>query len=371
MIFSFFSIFVTFLAAIAAFLVVIGIHEYGHFFMARRFGVVVERVNLGFGKPWWSKKANNGIEYGLSPFILGGYVQFSDSSLKSQSAWKHFFILSAGPAANFFLAIILFTFVLWAGFPMVKPVVGEIVPESIAQKSGIQSGDLLLKINNKPVSDWMFVNIYLIESFGEKGNLMLTVKHVNNDNTIDQNAGNDKRAEIYAQQPININIPLNSWKLDPLKPDLLSSLGIKLSNDPKWQNIKQENLPHAILSSLSYTFNYAKLNGIVVYKIVRGIISIRSLAGPLALWTESMKSWQRGFVFYCFFVAFCSVSIGFFNLLPIPGLDGFYAVILFIEEITGQMISTAWQTLMIQLGWIVLSLLLVQVVLNDLARTFG
>lgn len=350
------------IAAMGAFLLVIGIHELGHFFMARRLDVPVLRLSLGFGKPLWLKKTKSGTEYCVAPILLGGYVQLLDEregkvpaelfnkSLTRQPAWKRWAILGAGPLINFLLAVVLFLFVLSNGLPVLKPVIGKVMTASLAQKAGFQKGDILVAIENEPVSDWMLVSFNLIESFGKKGFLSIVVQHSN-------------------KQKALLKIPLSEWKLNPLKPDLLSSLGIQPSLDTKWMRIKKEPPMQALVASLKYASDYARINGIIIYKIVTRTLSIRSLAGPLALWSESAESLKKGFIYYCFFLGFLSVSIGAFNLLPIPGLDGFQMLIVLAEVIRRKPISTAFQVLMYQLGLIALSVLLVQVILNDVART--
>ncbi len=356
-----FSFFFDGLAVIGAFLVVIGVHELGHFLMARCLGVGVLRLNLGFGKSLWKKKSKNGIEYAISPFLLGGYVKLLDEregsvppellhkSMTRQPAWKRWSILAAGPLMNFLLALCFFMLVLLQGLPALKPVIGAITPASLAQKAGFQSGDLFLSVQGKPVSNWLFVNLYLIDAFGEKGNLSIEVQHTNT-----------KKAQLV--------FPLSEWKLNPLNPNLLQSLGLVPSLEAQWMKIEKETPINAFCTALTYTYNYAKANGVIAYKIVRGIISIRSLAGPISVFIASVNSLKKGWVYYCFFLAFLSVSVGAFNFLPIPGLDGFQMLIVFYEKITGRPVSSALQVLFYQLGIIALSVLLSQVLINDVAR---
>lgn len=358
---DFFMLLLKILPAIGAFLVVIGVHELGHFFMARCLGVGVLRLSLGFGKPIWKRKSKKGIEYGISPFLLGGYVRLLDEreesvppellskSMTRQPAWKRFCILSAGPLMNFIFATILFILVLSHGLPVLKPVVGEVIASSLAEKTGFQKGDIFLSVKNHPVSNWLLVHMYLIEAFGEKGRLSIEVQHP------------DTTRE-------SLDFPLSQWKLNALNPNLLISLGVRPSLKAQWMRTEKEKFFQAITSSLIYVTDYARLNGIIAYKMVRGILSIRSLGGPISIFTASVESVKKGWVYYCFFLGFLSVSVGAFNLLPIPGLDGFQMLIVFIEKITRRSVSTALQVLLYQLGLIALSLLMVQVVLNDLAR---
>jgi regulator of sigma E protease len=356
-----YTFFFGFLSIICAFIIVIGVHEWGHFLVARRLKVKVLRVNLGFGKPFWRKKSKQGFEYALSPLLLGGYVRLLDEregnvppellsqSMTRQFAWKRISILFAGPLMNFIFALIFFMIVFLYGLPSVQPVIGKIIPASVAEKAGFKKGDKLLTIQEKPVNNWIWVNFYLLEAFGEKGKLNILVQHAN--------AVEDR-----------ITVSLSSWKLNPLNPNLLSSLGIQPALSKKWRQTEKLTPLKALLTSVDYVAKYIQVNGIVVYKIIRGVLSVRSLAGPIAVFVVSAESAHRGWIYYCFFLAFLSVSVGAFNLLPIPGLDGFQILIVLIEKIRGRPVSSALQVLLYQLGLIILVLLFVQVIVNDVAR---
>lgn len=355
------SIFVGVIAIIGAIFIVIGLHEWGHFWMAQRLGVIVKGVYIGLGKPWWSRTSKKGIQYGLSPFLLGGYVKLLDEregtvpihllsmSFTRQPAWKRWLILGTGPLMNFVIAFIFFWVILCIGLPVLTPVVGQVTPHSIAEKAGFQKDDKIVSVGQQAVSSWIPVNLSLIDAFGLKGALSFGVLHANG-------------------QKATLSVPLQQWKIDPLKPDLLGSLGISPAYDPKWMSIQQDNPLVAAASSWHYVSSYTYTNAMIIYKISTKILSIRSLAGPISLWTASLESLKKGLMYYVFFLGFLSVSVGFFNLLPIPGLDGFQMILVLVEKIMRRPVSVAMQVLIYQLGMIALALLFVQVVLNDLVR---
>ena len=125
---------------LASFLVALGIlvavHEYGHFWVARRCGVKVEKFSIGFGKSIWSRVGKDGTEYSLSIIPLGGYVKMLDGRVDDLSdddrpfafdqkpLWQRSSIVAAGPAFNFLFAIFAYWLVFLIGIPAVKPVVG-------------------------------------------------------------------------------------------------------------------------------------------------------------------------------------------------------------------------------------------------------
>ena len=152
----------TILTYLAAFLLAIGVlvavHEYGHFWMARRLGFRVLRFSVGFGKPLLSRRGSDGTEYVLAAIPLGGYVKMLDEregpvaaeersrAFNRQPVWKRVLVLLAGPFANFLFAIVAYWVLFVAGIPALKPVLGEIAVDSIAERAGFASGDEIVAV---------------------------------------------------------------------------------------------------------------------------------------------------------------------------------------------------------------------------------
>jgi len=152
-----------FLVALALLIV---IHEYGHFWVARKCGVKVLRFSVGFGKPIWRKVGKDGTEYVLAPIPLGGYVKMLDEreaevvesereqAFNRQSLSKRVAIVVAGPAANLLFAVFAYWFLFVTGIPGIKPIVGEIEPASYAATSGLVVGDELKQIDGHVTPTW-------------------------------------------------------------------------------------------------------------------------------------------------------------------------------------------------------------------------
>ena len=142
----------SFLIAIA---ILIAVHEWGHFWVAKKCGVKVLRFSLGFGKVLWSRIGRDGTEYSLSMIPLGGYVKMLDERIETvpqamkaqafnnQSISKRAAIVAAGPLANFAFAIFAFWLVFLIGVPSIKPVVGSVTPHSVAADSGLEKGMMI------------------------------------------------------------------------------------------------------------------------------------------------------------------------------------------------------------------------------------
>jgi regulator of sigma E protease len=158
----------TILSYVLAFLVAIGVlvavHEYGHFWMARRMGIRVLRFSIGFGKVLWSRRDARGTEYAISAIPLGGYVKLLDEregpvadaqlseAYNRKPVWRRILVLVAGPLANFLFAVAAYWILFVAGVPTLKPVIGEVVPGSIAERAGLQAGDEVLQVDGREVS---------------------------------------------------------------------------------------------------------------------------------------------------------------------------------------------------------------------------
>jgi len=166
------------LFSIAGFILAIGllvaVHEFGHFWVARRLGVKVLKFSMGFGRPLWSRTARDGTEYVLAALPLGGYVKMLDENededipkadlhraFNRQALWKRTAVVVAGPLFNFLFAFVAYWFVFMAGIDGVKPVVGAVVEDSLAERGGFQVGDEILSIDGKPARSWNEHRLYL------------------------------------------------------------------------------------------------------------------------------------------------------------------------------------------------------------------
>lgn len=161
---------VTVSAFIVALVVLIIIHEYGHYLVAKLCGVKVLRFSVGFGRPLWRHRSGaDETEWAVCVFPLGGYVKMLDEgeapvapgelhrAFNRQSVWRRIAIVAAGPLANFLLAVLLYWILFLHGVPEAKPIVGAPDTGSIAAAADVQRGDTILKINGESVASWQDV----------------------------------------------------------------------------------------------------------------------------------------------------------------------------------------------------------------------
>ena len=174
-------------AFVVAILLLVSLHEFGHYIVARWCGVKVLRFSVGFGKPFW-KKQRGDTEWCLAPIPLGGYVKMVDTregevaeadlpyAFDKQPPLKRIAIVVAGPLVNLILAVLLYvaSFNLY-GVTEVKPWVGTVESDSLAAKSGFQVGDRITSINGKAVHDWMDAQTELVIAL-QAGNVTVGVQ---------------------------------------------------------------------------------------------------------------------------------------------------------------------------------------------------
>lgn len=183
---------------IFAFLVTISVlvvfHEYGHFWVARRFGVRVLRFSVGFGKPLYRRQGRDGVEYVIAAIPLGGYVQMLDEkdvavSLSEQEAQTAFnrqsllaraTIVAAGPAFNFILAFILYVLMFMVGTTVTRPLVDTVLPNSVAEQAGLLAGDEITAVGRQTVNGWQQTLLAMVGRSMDAEHVAITVKR-NND----------------------------------------------------------------------------------------------------------------------------------------------------------------------------------------------
>ncbi|MGS6584249.1 sigma E protease regulator RseP [Vibrio diabolicus] len=199
--------------------ILVAVHEFGHFWVARRCGVKVEKFSIGFGKSIWSKVGKDGTEYSISMIPLGGYVKMVDSrvdevpehekhlAFDKKPLWKRTSIVAAGPIFNFLFAIFAYWLVFLIGIPAVKPVIGEVTPNSIVAEAGIESGMELKSISGIKTPDWESVNMGLISHIGD--DLM----------TVTLTSANEVGSEVTK------TLDLREWEFDPETQSAMQSLG--------------------------------------------------------------------------------------------------------------------------------------------------
>jgi regulator of sigma E protease len=184
------------LIAIVAFVVAIGIlvavHEFGHFWVARRLGIRVLRFSLGFGKPLWRRTLGGAdpVEFVVAAIPLGGYVKLLDEregnvapdeagrAFNRQPVWKRVAVLLAGPAFNLVFAVLLYWVLFTAGVPALKPIIGEVTPDSIAAHAGLRYEDQIIEVGGAKTDTLEAATLGIIEDLTDDGTINMRVRGV-------------------------------------------------------------------------------------------------------------------------------------------------------------------------------------------------
>ncbi|MBE8167102.1 MAG: sigma E protease regulator RseP [Shewanella sp.] len=222
---------------LGSFVVALGIlvtaHEYGHFWVARKCGVKVERFSVGFGKALWRRTGKDGTEYVLAMIPLGGYVKMLDErvddvpehllgqAFNRKSVWQRIAIVSAGPIANFIFAIFALYFMFLIGMPSVKPIISGTIIDSPASIIKVDEPSQIIAVDGQKVRDWEEVNLALVGQIGTKS-LSITVAPLSSMTQV-PNAEKDV---------LNIGktykLDTKNWKFDPEKESPITALGLNI-----------------------------------------------------------------------------------------------------------------------------------------------
>lgn len=209
----------TLLATVVALGLLVTIHEYGHFWVARRCGVKVLRFSIGFGPALYSWHDRHGTEFVIAGIPLGGYVKMLDEreapvdadqldqAFNRKSVKQRIAIVAAGPVANFLLAIVAFWIIAVVGITTIAPVTGPIEPGSIAERAGLVEGLEILEVDGNATPSWHDVNLQLVRRLGETGELQILAREGEN-------------------APRSYTLQLDSWLRGADQPDPMEALGL-------------------------------------------------------------------------------------------------------------------------------------------------
>ena len=433
----------------------IAIHEFGHYFVARKLGVKVLVYSIGFGPTvlkWTSKKS--GIQYQLSALPLGGYVKMLDEREESvaeedlpyafnrQHPWKRIAIVAAGPLINLVFAILLFWVLFLPAQEQLNTRVGKVLADTPAAAAQMQVGDKITAIDGTSVSTWEKLNFALVDRVGETGNIQVQAERAGEIKTFSlpiQNFLNDQSQsplDVLGFTPYRPQIPaivsklsedgaairqgmkegdqivaidgvkMNDWydvvqvvqaspekllKVDVLRNNQIQQLEVMpqgkrdnignvsgvlgVQSDPgkivipeDYKQTIQYSPSEALLMAVDKTGQLSSmiLNSIV--KMVRGLIGLDNLSGPITIAKVAGQSAEMGWQTFISFMALMSVSLGILNLLPIPMLDGGHLVYYFIELIRGKPVSEQIQLVGLKIGMVLLGSMMLLALFNDIMR---
>lgn len=333
---------ITIISSIIIFLLVILIHEFGHFIVAKRNGVSVLEFSIGMG-PKLFQRESNGTLYSLRVLPVGGYCQLegedeendSPNSLNNQSPLVRLKVILAGAIMNFILAFILL--ILLMSVSRVSTEISGVIKDSPAYSSGLQTGDQIVSINGENVRD------------GEE--LLKRIKESQDDLNI---------GVIRDSQSKNI-------KVTPRLENNIRKIGVNFQEE---YNIKNFSIVKGFKKGL---ITFLNLTG-MLYKflgmLITGQLGLGGVSGPVGVVKEIGNAAKTGVSNLIFLLAYFNINLGVFNLLPIPALDGGRAIFILIEMIFGKKISEEKEGYIHMVGLILLLALIAIVTIKDVIKLF-
>lgn len=422
----------TLLAFLVLIGVLVWLHELGHFIFAKLFGVKVEVFSIGFGPVVLSKKWGETeyrvSAIPLGGFVkLYGEEENSDDprAFSSKKNYQKILIASGGPLFNFLLAVFLFALIFFVGKPipsyvLEKPLVGHVLENSPAQKLGIKEGDLLLEINGKKVNTWKDFENVVFESVLKKSWNVVVLRNgqvLRLSGSVEISKAHSFGAEPYIKPVVGKVLPkspaeqvgikegdeileingnkVKSWyhavglirstKGDAIKlkvkrngqifeklviPVVDKKTGVPLLGvSPRIELISvEEPLGEAILEGFKKTQDIAVLSIKAIWGLVTGGLSLKTLGGPIAIAQLAGESAQQGLIAFLGMMAFISVQLAVFNLVPLPVLDGGLILLFLIESIRRKPLSQKFKENWQKVGFAFIIALSAFVILNDIVR---
>ena len=340
--------------------VVVVAHELGHLVIARMNGVFCEAFSFGFGNVLFKKKDKRGTEWRISLFPLGGYVKmlgdadassvrevipdgYTEEDMERMSAhrkkpWQRLLIAAGGPFANFILAIfVFFSLALVNGMPEYDNSIIVTSEQSIAYKSGLRTGDTIVKANGKDITKFTDIAKQVASSSG-------------------------KTLELE----INRNSVTEEVKVNMVNEDGSAATHIGIS--PKGFKYTKVSLMTALTSSVKITYRLACDNIKGMFKVATGAVSSKNVGGIISIYKVAKESAESGFVSFITMIATISVILGAVNLLPIPVLDGGGIVVSAIEWVVGRPLNQRVINIIFAIGLIAVVGLMVLGIWNDLEK---
>lgn len=339
--------------------ILIIVHEFGHFIVARKMGVRVEKFSLGFG-PEILKRKRKDTEYSIAAIPLGGFVKLAGDNLEefkggpdeylSKPPGSRFWILFSGAFLNYILGFLFFWLIFFVGYPTLTNKVGGLIEGFGAKEAGLKEKDRIIEIDGQRIAYWEELqNIVQAKKADEK--VKLVVLRNNKEFTT------------------SIIIKEKQFE-DPLgKKHSIGLLGIT----PFEELIKiRYGLFKSFTLGINKTWELTVLTYQGLWRIFSGKLSIReSVTGPLGIFFITSKAAKLGIIALLHLMAVLNISLAVFNLLPLPILDGGHILFLGLEKIRGKALGLRAEKIITQAGFSIIIILAVFVTYNDIVRVFG
>ncbi|MAH83684.1 MAG: RIP metalloprotease RseP [Rhodospirillaceae bacterium TMED8] len=347
--------------------VLVYVHEWGHYWVAKRNGVRIEVFSIGFGPELFGWTNAVGTRWKISAIPLGGYVKmfgenmdddetgqpvsltpeekavsFNHKTLRQRAA-----IVFAGPAVNFIFAIFIFAgLAMFQGLPISLAVIGEVLPNSAASQAGMMKNDKIIAVDNKEIINFSELRSTILRAPGQKLNFQ-----IERGDKILMLSATPRLAEGRNDEGIITKIGLLG-----IRPDMEQLI------------FERQNPAMAVWVGIDRTYTLTKNILVYVGDMITGNRTAEDLGGPIRIAQISGEMAQKGFVYVILLMAMLSVNLGLINLFPIPMLDGGHLAFYAVEAIRGKPLDPKIQEYGLRFGLVLVLSLVVFVTWNDLVH---
>ncbi len=349
---------------------VVFVHEYGHYYFARRYGVGVTDFSIGFGKEIFGFNDKSGTRWKFCAIPLGGYVKFfgdrnvfsqaeQEELLKKYNAtdqeklfvtkplYQRSLIVAAGPIANFILAILIFALIyMFVGKDFTPAQIQEVQKDSPAYISGIKENDIILAINKNKIHSILDVPTHINAS--SKDEINLTILRDDNELLISVKPKIIKSEDSLGNK-INKKV-----------------IGIKISPPNSEFNKERLGPATAIFYAFKETWFVTKTSLDFMFSMFKGKADTTQLGGPIKIAKITGQVAQHGLIAFLTITAYISISLGFINLFPIPLLDGGHLMFYAFEKLLGRPLKQKTQEFFYRIGLFLLFSLMFFATFNDI-----
>ena len=336
------------------------IHEFGHYYVARIFGVKIEEFSIGFGKELYSRIDKNGTKWKICILPLGGFVKMhgdsdpasfnteevldKDIAFYTKPLYARFLIIFAGPLFNYLLAIlIIMGFYLSFGKFEMQAIVGEVMQNSPASKVGIREDDKIIEVDGKKINNFIDLQRIILVNTNQPILMMIDRK--------------GELIEIFITPSSN-----NDLIKDGVK-SKTSYIGILTKSEPIHYDM---NLFSSGYQAINDVIDISNLTLKVLGQILTNKRSLDEIHGLVTIAKESSKSLSAGFLDFILFIAMLSINLGLMNLLPIPILDGGHLVLIIYEAIAKKPANQYIKNILFKMGIMIIIFLIVISISNDI-----
>lgn len=337
--------------------ILIFVHEFGHFIVAKKAGVFVEEFALGMGPQIFKwKRKNDPTTYSIRLLPIGGFcamagevVEEKEKKLKknqymcNKKPYQKFLILVAGVTMNFMLALLIFFIqgLIWGSSNQLS-YVGMVTENSAVAKAGITEGDRIISINGVKTNTWDKIQVAIALKNDSKSYEFVVKKSDGSVNKyeVTPNYIKDKKGNEVMVFGFGAGNTLNKGFIASIKYSLIKF--------------------YSVISSMT----------LIIVKLFSGALGLKSLSGPVGMYTVVGESAKLGIQSLLYLTAYLSVNLGFINIIPFPAFDGGRILFVIIEKIKGSPVKAEVENWFHTIGFILLMILMVVITYQDILRLF-